>query len=211
MTKAIFFDLDGVLIDSETVQYHLFCEHIQQQHLAVPKEAFVELIGSHKSLDPWDEMIRKYQIPLSKEKLQQAMFGSGRERFMQMNKREIMFPEVPEVLKRLRSKGILLACASSSSRPYIEKALHQCGILELFDVLASSDDFAASKPAPDIYLYCMAALKVLPSECLVIEDSPIGIEAAKAAGIQVLARINPNINLNQSQADGWILSLNEIE
>lgn len=205
--KAVFFDLDGVLIDSETVQHRILKENIERFQLDIPAEAFIPLIGSHKSLDLWEKIIAKHQLKQSKEELRELLFGAGDHHFHEINKKEMLFPEVPEVLKHLRQKGVLLACASSSNRRYIMQALKECEIASCFDLITTSDDFKRSKPAPDIYEHCLKQLQVKPEESLVVEDSPIGIQAAKAAKIKVFARRNPEIALDQSQADAWIDSL----
>lgn len=205
--KAVFFDLDGVLIDSETVQHRILKENIERFQLDVPAEAFIPLIGSHKSLNPWDQIIAKHQLKQSKEELREILFGARYDQFQKINKKGMLFPEVPEVLKQLRQKGVLLACASSSHRSYIMQALNECEIASCFDLITTSDDFKRSKPAPDIYKHCLKQLQVKPEESVVVEDSPIGIQAAKAAKIKVFARRNPEIALDQSQADAWIDSL----
>lgn len=210
MIKAVFFDLDGVLIDSETIQHRYLKETIAELKLGVPAEAFIALIGSHKSLNPWDQIIAKYELRLSREELAAQLFGHRRNRFLALNKREILFPEVPEVLQQLRMRGIRTACVSSSSPDYIEKALTECGIREQFDLIVSSDNFQRSKPAPDIYLYCLDFFQLSSDACLAVEDSPIGIAAAKAAGLEVMARINPEIDLDQSAAQQRISSLKAV-
>lgn len=210
MIRAVLFDLDGVLIDSETFQHHLIQKTLEKTDIGIPAEAFFSLIGSHKSLDPWKEIFDQYNPALTREELHDLLFGEAFHQFRALNKKEVMFKEVPEVLKRLKESGFVLACASSSTMDYIQRSLKECGIIQYFDLIVTSDDFKRSKPAPDIYCFCLKKLNVAAKEALVIEDSPIGIEAAKAAGITVLARINPEIPLDQSQADGRIRGLDEI-
>lgn len=210
MVKAIFFDLDGVLIDSETVQQGLIQEALLEKGLDIPLEAFVSLIGSHKSLNPWDAIRRDYHIEIKQEELHKIIFGNHRERFNAIDRKSMMFKEVPEVLKQLKEKGILLACASSSSLEYIQTSLNACGIIGYFDLITSSDDFKRSKPAPDIYQYCQDYFKLSDKECLVIEDSPYGIKAGLAAKMTVLARLNPHVPLDQHLATAIINNLNDV-
>ena len=103
-----------------------------------------------------------------------------------------------------------VACASSSSPEYIERALTECGIKEYFDLQVSGYDFEKSKPNPDIYLFCRDKFGLTSEECLVIEDSPYGIQAALSAGMPVLARRDTQFSMDQSKATKIIDSLNEV-
>ena len=71
-------------------------------------------------------------------------------------------------------------------------------------MIVTGDDFKESKPNPEIYLYCQKTLKLKSDECLVVEDSPIGIEAGKRAGLKVVARKDTKLNMDQSLADYYI-------
>lgn len=114
---------------------------------------------------------------------------------------------VRPVLMQLRQAGLPIACASSSRMEYIKKTLGDSGLLDLFDLAVTCDDFESSKPQPDIYLYCARYFGVSPAECLVVEDSPIGIAAGKNAGMTVAARIDHHFGMDQSRADYFIEDL----
>ena len=96
-----------------------------------------------------------------------------------------MLPGAMDSMRRLREKGILLAVGSSSrNTPLI---LRQIGLSDYFDAVADGNDIRLSKPAPDVFLVAMQRLDLQPDQCLVVEDAQAGVEAAKAAGMPVLA------------------------
>ena len=107
---------------------------------------------------------------------------------------------IRELLACLKEKGIPCAITSSSSIPLIRRHLGDLGLLDGFTALCSGKDVPRGKPAPDIYLHGAATLGIAPEDCLAIEDSPAGIEAAWRAGC--MAVIVPD----QDQPDGEVLS-----
>lgn len=210
MIKAVFFDLDGVLINSEWQDQQWTCEYTKMMNVDIPSERFYLLIGTNKRQNPWVKIIEGYeeQIP-DLEKFRQGLRTYKMQKRQDFNFSEVLFEEVPYVIKRLKEKGIKIACASSSPMEYIQQALGQTNLLPYFDLICTGHDFKESKPAPDIYLYCLDQFNFKKEECLVVEDSPLGIQAGKSAGLKVIARTTP-FGLNQSQADNIIQSLDEL-
>jgi len=96
-------------------------------------------------------------------------------------------PGVKEVLDFCKSKGLKIGLASNSSHDLIEVVLEKVGIKQYFDFLSSAQDVEKGKPDPAVYLYAAEKLGVAPAECLVFEDSIIGVRAAKSAGMFVVA------------------------
>jgi HAD superfamily hydrolase (TIGR01509 family) len=121
-----------------------------------------------------------------------------------------MFPETQPVIRELHEKGYKLACCSSSSPDYIDRALTDMEIKQYFDVIVSGHDFEHGKPAPDIYLYARDRFGLKSGECLVVEDSPIGIKAGKQAEMTVVARRDHVFGMDQSAADYHVDSLEEL-
>ncbi len=115
--------------------------------------------------------------------------------------KELIYPEVKKVLKKLKEDNYLTACCSSSRPEYIQKALKDCGIDDYIDEVLSGHDFLRSKPDPEIYLTAMKKLGLSNSECMVVEDSPYGIQAGKNAGMIVSCRKDHIFGLDQSCAD----------
>lgn len=206
--KAVFFDLDGVLVNSEVMHQNMTEDFLREEHIPIPPERFYLLIGSHKSLNPWAQILEGLDIQMSDDELRSRLRAYKEPRLANVDYREHLFPEVKSVLQKLKQDGILIACASSSNMAYIKNVLDSGDLSEWFDLIVTCDDFENSKPEPDIYLHCMNHFQLKPSQCLVVEDSPIGIQAGKRANMKVIARKDHVFHLDQSKADAWIEDLN---
>jgi len=116
-----------------------------------------------------------------------------------------------EVIDTARSAGLRIAIASSSSRELIDAVVERLGIGELIDVLCTADDEVRGKPDPAVYLSAAQALDVLPSLCVAIEDSPVGVSSAVAAGMRCIGvRSHGDLRGDISHAHVVIDSLVEI-
>ncbi len=205
--KAVFFDLDGVLVNSEIMHQKMTEDFLKEEQIPIPPERFYLLIGSHKSLNPWAQILEGLDIDMSANELRQRLRAYKEPRLANVNYREHIFPEVKEVLQILKQNGIKIACASSSNMDYIKRVLDSDDLRKWFDLIVTCDDFKKSKPKPDIYLCCQNYFQLQADECLVVEDSEIGIQAGKSAGMKVIARKDYIFHLNQSKADAFINDL----
>ena len=210
MIKAIFFDLDGVLVDSERANEEMFEEYADRHGYKIPHERFYRLIGSHKSLDPWASVMEGLDLPKPYRVIADELEDYQVYCWERLDIAKIIFPDVMTSLKKIRALGIKTALASSSDMHYIGRILKVNDLGSLFDLVVSCDDFEKSKPEPDIYLYCLKHFGFEKSECLVIEDSPFGIKAAKRAGLAVYARKDDYFGLDQSEADLYLRDLNDL-
>lgn len=208
--KAVFFDCDGVLIDSETYSQEVIEEFLRLDNSPIPPERFYLLIGSHKSLNTWDQIVEGIELNEPVEEFKKRMHAYTSKRRWHFDFASRIFPEVKEVVKTLKEKGVYLAVASSSNIEYVKNILDTQDLTQYFDLIVTCDDFTKSKPDPEIYLHCLKQSGYKKEECMIVEDSPIGIEAAKRAGIKVAARKEYHFGLDQSQADYWIDSLKEL-
>lgn len=209
MIKAVLFDLDGVLIDSEVQDQKWTKEFIDIKGINIPIRRFEKLIGSHRKQNVWKDVIKGYENLIDDDFLSElrAFKSVKRESF---NYEDILFDDVKEFLDFLKINNIRIACASSSNINYINNALSMCHIKDYFDLICTGDDFKESKPSPEIYLWCMDKFGLKNNECLVIEDSPYGIEAAKNASMMVVAR-KTTFSFSQDNADMIVDNLNEIK
>ena len=209
MFKAVFFDLDGVLVNSEIQEQIWTKEYLDKNGIKIPIQRFELFIGSHKKQNMWEKFIKGYENEIDDIET----FKKGL-RLYKINKRssfnyeQILFPDIKKYLNCLKDKSIKIACASSSSIDYIQNVLSKCHIISYFDLITTGDDFIESKPSPEIYQYCMHYFNLNPHECLVIEDSVFGIEAGKRARMYVIARKTP-FKFSQAQANMIVDDLNE--
>ena len=184
---AVVFDLDGVLLDSETIWNE------------VKRQVTVETGGHWRDGAPHDMMGMSSSewsrylhdelgVPLGPQEIDAAVVARVAARY----RRDLpLLPGAREAVERLAARWPL-ALASSSNRPIIDLALEASGLARLFAVSVSSEEVGRGKPAPDVYLAAVDRLGVAPAEAAAVEDSSNGILSARAAGMRVLAIPNPH-------------------
>lgn len=189
MLKAVIFDMDGVLIDSEPLHTKAAIKVMQQFGITIDEEYFTSFIGSTD----------KYMFEVLKEKYQ---LSTSIEDFLILNKQikqELLkiepYPAIPfvkELIINLYENNIKLAIASSSPMEAIIDTANSLNITSYFSKFVSGREVPNPKPAPDVFLKACEELNILPSEAIVIEDSYNGVKAAKNAGIACIGFYNPN-------------------
>lgn len=207
--EAIIFDHDGTLIDTESADL-LACQMLYQEFGAVlTVERWAEkMVGYKGGYDiAFTELMQFSQNGLTKVKLRQRLEELWAITFENVQ----LMPGVTSLLPQLQAAGYPLAVATASDRAWATRWLMRFELLPYFQLIATSDDVARSKPAPDVFLYTAAQLGVKPERCLVFEDSLPGVSAAKAAGMKVIAvPSHVTKTLDFSEADGIVTSLEEV-
>lgn len=204
MIKAVLFDKDGVLMDSEA-EYERR-RQIFFSERGIDASGFPDFYGSNN-----DVIWRTVEPNDAERRARLAVEFVERFKDEPMIYADYVYPAVRPTLEALRARGILTALASSSPRKFIDHFLDETGLTELFDYTVSGEECENHKPAPDVYLRAMEALGVHPAEVLVVEDSPLGIAAGRAAGAFVLAPSVPSApNVDQSEADACIEGLDQV-
>lgn len=186
MIKAVIFDLDGVLVSTDDCHYRAWKEMAEQEGIPFDRQINERLRGVSRmaSLEIILERASRSYSEEEKASLA-ARKNSSYTALIQELRPADMLPGASESLRWLRQQGTLLAVGSSSrNTPVI---LRQIGLEAFFDAVADGNDIQRSKPAPDVFLVAMRRLKLRPEDCLVVEDADAGVEAAKAAGMRVLA------------------------
>ncbi|MCM1568534.1 MAG: HAD family phosphatase [Roseburia sp.] len=181
--KAVVFDMDGVLFDTERLCMDSWCRVAESQGLPDMEEVFPRCIGSNST--DTREIIRDYYG----EEFDYDGFRklAGEEFWRCIEERGL--PEKPgvrELLTYLQDRGVRIALASSTRRQSVEDHLERAGIREYFSVLVTGDMIVHSKPEPEIYLMACEELGVQPKEAYAIEDSYNGIRSAYRAGMMPL-------------------------
>lgn len=196
--KAVIFDMDGVLIDSEPVYLAHLRHFLEENHGKIDEELLYAMAGA-SSKKTWGLMAQMWREEIAPEAVQ-ALYRAAYPDF-QAPYREVLFPGVRELLAWLKEEQIRLAIASSSSERSIRRMLKETGLETYFSCLVSGEMFKESKPDPEIYLYTLSKLGLKAEDCIVVEDSTYGICAAKAAGLKVVARKDRRFPFDQSGAD----------
>ncbi|SEK19918.1 haloacid dehalogenase superfamily, subfamily IA, variant 3 with third motif having DD or ED/haloacid dehalogenase superfamily, subfamily IA, variant 1 with third motif having Dx(3-4)D or Dx(3-4)E [Carnobacterium iners] len=198
MIKAVIFDMDGVIVDTEPIYYERLHEFFKVNEVHPDLEELDKIAGA-SSTDTWDTIQRIWGKTLNKHEYDQAYEEYFKDR--PVNNNDILDPNLKTLLDWLVENQYKIALASSSSMAEIQKVLEECNLSHYFESILSGDMFRQSKPNPEIYLKSAVQLDVEPAECLVIEDSTHGITAAKAAGMYVLAKRDERFNFNQNLSD----------
>lgn len=204
MVRAVLFDMDGVLVDTEWFYNRRRCAYLEEHGFAF--DEIPDLSGSNEAAI-WeffvpDDPVRREELRLGYrdyQKTNPVPYG------------ELLNQDTKPVMEELHARGVLQAIASSSYRSLIDELVEIADVANVLDYTVSGHECSAFKPDPEIYLRAMGQLGVEPGECLVIEDSPLGIEAGKRSGARVLAlKPHEGVHLDQSGADMVIDSLWDI-
>ena len=181
--RAIIFDLDGVLADSEPWWNQIDAKLLAEYGAKYQGEYHRDVLGVSYPLAV-EFYKKKFGISAPTEEMMKRRGEIATEFFAD---RVGLFPATKEVLEELRNMKLRLAVATSSvgasARPFLDR--HQ--LTKFFEVIVTGDEIERGKPAPDIYLHAAKKLGIAADECLVIEDSLSGIAAAKAAHMRVAA------------------------
>jgi beta-phosphoglucomutase len=198
MIQAIFFDFNGVIIDDERLQMEAYKAVLREHEIALTAEDYYSALG----LDDKGfvrSVFARAGKQLSDEVLKAVLAGKGVIHRKAIEDELPLFPGVVTFLKAT-ARHYSLGIVSMATRDEIEYVLTRAGLLKLFSVVVSAEDVTRCKPSPDCYLAGFAKLNdkrrgdrllpLLANECLVIEDSPPGIQSGAAAGMRTLGVTN---------------------
>ena len=191
MKKAVIFDMDGLLINSEPLW----------------NQALIELIKEYGDIDKYQDTGHKFlgmkqeaelQYLLDNEILSGDIKNLAKERINLvigiMDKRLQMMSGALELLDELLKQKYLTALASSSPKVVIEYVVKKLKLKRYFTVIVSADEVKIGKPDPEVYLFTAKELKVKPEDCIVFEDAPNGVKAANTAGMKTIGVISKFAN-----------------
>jgi HAD superfamily hydrolase (TIGR01509 family) len=188
MSKAaIIFDMDGTILDTETPDYETWRELYAAHGVDLPFDLWKQRIGvvyqfENAVFDPASHFERLTGITLGTETRREQY-----ERYVARCRLQEPLPGVKALIEAARQSGVPLGIASNSDRGWVEHWLAHLDLLASFGCVSTFEEVPQPKPAPDVYLSAAACLGVPPERCIAIEDSPIGMEAALAAGMRCVA------------------------
>ncbi|MGP7818098.1 HAD family hydrolase [Niallia sp. 01092] len=183
MIKAIIFDFDGTIIDTETAWYIAFRDAYKEHGVDLTLEKYSECLGtSLHSFNPYTYLSTHHNIPIDLDEFRKTIQNAHTE----MMEKESIRPGVLDYLKAAKDAGLKIGLATSSEKAWIDKFVDLLGIREYFDCYCTADSVKNVKPDPELYLQALERLGVDASEAIAIEDSPNGSRAAVAAGIHTI-------------------------
>lgn len=183
MIKGVIFDMDGVLVDNRDAHIEAFEQLFAKYGVPFDREKFMCCFGMT------NDMIFARQAPELLEKHSVAELSLEKEQLYRANFEKSIAPTrgLVDFLKSLKAHGIRISVGSSGNTRNVNFVLSRCHIAEYFDAIADGDMISHGKPDPEVYLLAAKLLGLDPSECVVVEDAPVGIEAARRAGMAVVA------------------------
>ena len=185
--KALIFDFDGLILDTETPDYVVWQNIYREHGFELPSEEWGKIIGGY-GLSDFDAA--EHLSVLSQGRLD-SVFLRDRHRTEShaMTLAQSILPGVMDYLHEAKRLGLKLAIASSSPHSWVDTHAKRLGVFDYFDKVVCSDDVAPgrTKPNPDLFLLGLDWLRVRRNEAIVFEDSPNGVRAARSAGIFVVA------------------------
>lgn len=200
MIKALIFDFDGTILDTETPDFYAW-QHVYREHGAeLALNEWVRGVGAIDAFDPFDHLQRYIDGTIDRDDIAARVRAHHQPIIQAQTPRE----GVLELFAAAHARGLRLAVASSATHVWVDMHLQRLGLYHHFEVVRCRDDVAAgrAKPHPDIYLAALHALGLGAPEVVAIEDSLNGLLAAKAAGIFTIVTPNPvTANVDFGQAD----------
>lgn len=182
MAKALLIDLDGTLVDSVPALYQVYQKFLARYGHQGNRSEFESLIGP--SIDEIVAQLKKnYKLAPSIQELANMYVTLV---MMQGFEGAEIFPGAVQVLETCKNKKIKLALVTSGTKALVNACLKPHKVVELFDLIVTSEDVVNSKPHAEIYEFALNKLGLKASECIAIEDSTAGVESAYGAGLSVV-------------------------
>ena len=182
--KAIIFDFDGLIVDSEVPEYEAWLSIFRSYGVDLPLSVWTPHIGGgNENFNIYDHLEELTGKPIDRDEARRRR----RDAFNKLFEQAVPLPGVEEYIAAARERGMRLGIASSSPRRWVDPKLEQLGLADTFGTVVCADDVGSAKPNPASYLKAIADLGVTPAEALALEDSPTGVQGAKNAGLLCIA------------------------
>jgi len=205
--EAVLFDMDGVIVDSEPLWSEAEKQLLARRNLRYSPSLKTAMMG-RDARGAVGYLIEHYSLAESVGELIEERNQLIAEFFKEHLK---AIPGALELVRSVIAAGIKTGLVSSSPKPLVELALGKLRVTGLFDLILSGDQVVRGKPAPDIYITAAEKLEVKPEYCLVIEDAPHGVAAAKGAGMCCLA-ISTSVSVPElAMADRVVSGFEELD
>lgn len=178
--KALLFDMDGTLVDSDPIHIAVFKEFLAERGVVITEADYMTRIHGRQNVEIFRDLLPgadPHDMDLAKEAAYREKVGTAME----------PMPGARELIQRATASGLKLGAVTNGPRANLEAILAATGLVGAFHHSGTSNDVTFGKPHPELYLAALDALQITAAEALVFEDSPSGIAAARAAGIDVVA------------------------
>jgi beta-phosphoglucomutase family hydrolase len=205
--KTILWDMDGVIADSYSLHFVAWQETFAKRGIKFTKEDFTKLFGTRNDFIARSVLGR--ELPEADVKI---VIQEKEESFRRKATGNIKpFPGAVRLLNAVKKGNFKLGLASSAPKENIDLVLSELKLAGIFDCIVFGQEVSESKPSPQIYLLAAKKLEVAPNDCVVIEDSQLGVKAAKTAGMKCLAITNTHPREKLEEADRVVDSLENVD
>ncbi|MCB9359152.1 HAD family phosphatase [Candidatus Woesearchaeota archaeon] len=208
MFKAIIFDFDGIIVDSEPLHFKTHRLVLEKHGIFISEEDYKKYGVSHGSDSFYSEMAKKYNKKINFQETKKER----RKLFVDSIDSELKLRDDFDVLIESLHGKYKIGIASATKTGIIKQILEKFNLTKYFDEIVGGDEIKKNKPFPDIYLEAARRLDIPVEECIAIEDSESGLTAAKAAGMKCIAVPNDfTVHQDFSKADKIIDSLKDFD
>jgi HAD superfamily hydrolase (TIGR01509 family) len=180
---AIILDFDGLIVDTETPIYEAWRAAYRRRGHELQLDEWQHSLGTFRGFDACGRLSELVGEALDRDALEEEVRGP----YLEACEAQPLLPGVVGLVEEARRLGLGTAVASSATRGWVLGWLGKHGIKDLFDSVSGREDVEKVKPAPDLFLLAAQRLQVAPPSCIVFEDSPNGVRAARAAGMRCVA------------------------
>lgn len=201
MIKGVLFDMDGVLLDSEHLTSEAAIQYFDRKGFKVKHEDFIPFYGTGEQ-GFFGGVALKYGIPYINSEEANNIYML----YAELAKGNVVpLPGVVDFINICKGKGLKMAVATSAGSLKMKINLKLLGFEEnLFEALICGSDLTNNKPDPEVFIKAAQKLGLVPEDCLVVEDAPAGVEAAKKSGAKCLALLT-SFSADKLQAADWIV------
>lgn len=193
--KAILFDLDGVLVNMPNGHYEALNKALGLFGVKIEADEHSNFFNGLPTRKKLEELEKQERLP----KGLREFINSVKQKYTKEIIPKYCVPDYSKIilLENLKNKGFKLGCCSNSIKETLHLMLKSSQIFDFFDVIIGNDEIKNPKPHPEIYLIAMEQLHIKPNECIIVEDSPHGIESGKRSGASVFeVRNTEDVNLS---------------
>lgn len=216
MIKAIIFDFDGIITDSEPVHLKMFQQVLSELNITITKQEYYETYLGMDDKGCFSTVLHAHGIEATPDIIHSLIEKKTKYLMDYIKNSVFIYPGVVDFVNQAKDK-FSLSIASGALRHEIEFILHKAGIHSVFDFIVSAEDVMYGKPDPECFNKALDRFnkysdqRITPAECVVIEDSIAGIEGAIAAGMKCIAVTNTYSSDRLTMADVIVKSLSEVD
>jgi len=192
MIRAVIFDFDGVIANSEPLHFAAFRDILSRETVALTERDYYQRYLGFDDAGVFEAVARDQGIAWNRDRIRELLERKAARLEELERLTSMLFPGAEAAIRRL-SADVPLGIASGAIRPEIERVLERAGLRHLFGAIVAAGDTARGKPAPDPYIRAVSLLSAAsglplePHECVAIEDSRWGLQSARSAGLRTVA------------------------